>query len=56
MLLYAGTKEKIQPDVSYKMSGNEISVNTLDLYCDNFKDIKNQLDKIVENYFGIISD
>lgn len=31
MLLYAATDETIQPDNSYQMSGNKISVKTLDL-------------------------
>ena len=31
MLLYAATDETIQPNSSYKMSGNKISVTTLDL-------------------------
>ena len=51
MLLYAGTEEKIQPDVVYSMSGNSIAVKTLDLYCE-FEEIKKQLDGIVEAYFG----
>ncbi len=31
MLLYAATDETIQPDSSYQMSGNKISVKTFDL-------------------------
>ena len=31
MLLYAATDEKIQPNNTYQMSGNKISVRTLDL-------------------------
>jgi len=50
MLLYARTDELIQPDESYSLSGNEISVKTLDLNC-GFKEISNQLDLIVKNYF-----
>ena len=34
------------------MSGNKISVKTLDLDCD-FSEIANQLNKIVELHFGI---
>ena len=49
MLLYARTREEIQPDHDYSMSGNRISVKTLDLNQD-FEMIKNQLDSIVENY------
>lgn len=51
MLLYAGTEEKIQPDVVYSMSGNRIAVKTLDLYCE-FVEIKKQLDEIVSEYFS----
>lgn len=50
MLLYAETEDDIQPDNEYKMSGNSIFVKTLDLNCD-FEDIRQQLDKIVEEYF-----
>ena len=49
MLLYARTNESIQPDNEYMMSGNRISVKTLDLNRD-FSEIKNQLDNIVINY------
>ena len=49
MLLYARTREKIQPDHDYLMSGNKISVKTLDLNQD-FDTIKDQLDNIVESY------
>ena len=50
MLLYARTQEKIQPDNTYHMSGNKISVRTLDLSRD-FSKIAEQLDGIVEEYF-----
>lgn len=50
MLLYAKTEEEIQPDQKYKMSGNRISVKTLDLNMD-FSEIRKQLDGIVEEYF-----
>jgi 5-methylcytosine-specific restriction enzyme subunit McrC len=50
MLLYARTDELIQPDESYNMSGNKISVKTLDLNCE-FKEISNQLDLIVKDYY-----
>ena len=50
MLLYARTNESIQPDSDYVMSGNRISVKTLDLN-QEFEIIKNQLDKIILNYF-----
>ena len=52
MLLYARTDETIQPDNDYSMSGNKISVRTLDLNCE-FPVIAAQLDKIVEVQFGI---
>ena len=51
MLLYAMTNERIQPDSDYVMSGNKISVKTLDLN-QEFSVIRNQLENIVENYFG----
>ena len=51
MLLYAATNEIIQPDNSYQMSGNLISVKTLDLNRD-FSEISAQLNCIVEEYFG----
>lgn len=50
MLLYAKTEEEIQPDQKYKMSGNRISVRTLNLNL-SFAEIRNQLDGIVEDYF-----
>ena len=49
MLLYARTRDNIQPDHYYMMSGNKISVKTLDLNQD-FEKIKKQLDSIVEDY------
>lgn len=52
MLLYAHTDETIQPDNEYQMSGNKISVRTLDLNCE-FPVIAAQLNKIVEAQFGI---
>jgi 5-methylcytosine-specific restriction enzyme subunit McrC len=52
MLLYARTDEAIQPDKSYQMSGNRISVKTLDLNCE-FADIAKQLNSIVTEHFGI---
>lgn len=50
MLLYAMTDEEIQPDSSYQMSGNRISVRTLDL-SRRFPEIAAQLDHIVEEHF-----
>ena len=52
MLLYAKTDETIQPDNTYQMSGNRISVKTLNLNTE-FADIASQLDRIVKEYFGI---
>ena len=51
MLLYAKTDEQMQPDHVYRMSGNKISVRTLDLNSD-FKGIAKQLDVIVVEYFS----
>lgn len=50
MLLYARTDELIQPDNDYQMSGNRISVKTLDLNR-SFLEIKDQLNSIVETFF-----
>lgn len=51
MLLYARTEDVLQPDTEYRMSGNRISVKTLDLNCE-FVAISQQLNKIVEGYFN----
>ena len=51
MLLYAATDEAIQPDNSYQMSGNKISVKTLDLNRD-FSEIAAQLNAIVAEHFS----
>ncbi len=51
MLLYAQTDDLIQPDIDYQMSGNKISVKTLDLNCD-FPQIRSQLDKIANYFFA----
>lgn len=51
MLLYAKTDEDIQPDVTYQMSGNRISVKTLDLN-QPFDIIRAQLDAIAEAHFA----
>lgn len=47
MLLYARTDDGIQPDNDYQMSGNQISVKTLDMDSD-FIEIAAQLDAIAE--------
>ena len=51
MLLYAKTDEQIQPDHVYHMSGNKISVRTLDLNCD-FAEIAEHLDSIALLHFA----
>lgn len=53
MLLYAQTDNDIQPNNTYMMSGNQISVKTLDLNCE-FSEISSQLNSIVRDYFGVI--
>ncbi|MDD2297450.1 MAG: 5-methylcytosine-specific restriction endonuclease system specificity protein McrC [Sphaerochaetaceae bacterium] len=53
MLLYARTDEAIQPDNEYQMSGNKISVKTLDLNCE-FSVIADQLKGIVEQHFDCV--
>ena len=53
MLLYAKTDESIYPDYEYQMSGNKISVKTLDLNCD-FLTTKAQLNQIIADHFGEI--
>ena len=50
MLLYARTDEMIQPDNTYQMSGNQISVKTLDLN-QEFSVIAKQLNEIVTEHF-----
>lgn len=48
MLLYAATDEVIQPNHTYMMSGNRISVRTLDLNRD-FSEIAKQLNSIADD-------
>lgn len=50
MLLYAKTKDEMQPDGKYQMSGNKIIVRTLDLY-QSFAEIRKELDGIVAEHF-----
>lgn len=50
MLLYAQTDEVVQPNHVYHMSGNKITVRTLDLNLP-FLDIAKQLDGIVATHF-----
>lgn len=51
MLLYAATDEAVQPDNTYLMSGNKISVKTLDLNSD-FSEIAAQLNAVIEDNFS----
>ena len=51
MLLYAQTDEKILPDNTYMMSGNSISVKTLNLNC-AFSEIAFHLNEIADNFMG----
>lgn len=51
MLLYAKTDEVILPHNSYKMGGNKISVDTLNLDCE-FEEIRKQLNGIAIEHFG----
>ena len=51
MLLYARTDEAVQPDNTYQMSGNRISVRTLDLNRE-FLEIASQLNVIVAEHFS----
>ena len=50
MLLYAQTDEAVQPNHVYQMSGNQISVRTLNLNLP-FEEIKAQLEDIAETHF-----
>ena len=52
MLLYAKTDEEIYPNNEYQMSGNKITVRTLDLNCE-FENIAAQLDEIAQKHFDI---
>ena len=52
MLLYARTDEEFQPDNDYQMSGNIISVKTLNLNC-SFPMIANQLNRIAFDRLGV---
>ena len=51
MLLYAATDEEVQPDATYRMSGNRISATTLDLDRP-FEEIRAQLDTIADTLTG----
>lgn len=49
MLLYAKTDEEIYPNNEYQMSGNKITVRTLDLNCE-FEEISPQLNEIADAF------
>ena len=49
MLLYAQTDEGIEPDYTYEMSGNKISIKSLDLNKE-WSEISLQLDNMVEEF------
>ncbi len=51
MLLYAKTDEEIYPNNEYQMSGNKITVRTLDLNCD-FEQITAQLNSIADAFLA----
>lgn len=52
MLLYARTDEVMLPHNSYKMGGNKISVDTLNLDCE-FDEIRQQLNEIAMQHFDL---
>ncbi|AXV41148.1 MULTISPECIES: 5-methylcytosine-specific restriction endonuclease system specificity protein McrC [Staphylococcus] len=52
MLLYAKTDEEKTPENKFQMSGNLISVKSLDLNCE-FSQIKKQLNQIIMEHFEI---
>lgn len=54
MILYARTDEVIQPNNTYMMSGNKISVKTLDLDCD-FSEIASQLNGIADEFLNDVN-
>ena len=54
MLLYAKTDEDIYPNHEYRMSGNRIAINTLDL-SGNFETIRQQLDEIADRFLNLKS-
>lgn len=52
MLLYAKTEEAIVPDFTFDITGNQISVKTLDLN-KPFALIAKQLDEIARTHFDV---
>lgn len=55
MLLYAKTDEDIYPNNEYQMSGNKITVKTLNLD-EDFSKVSTSLDEIASNHFGVIKE
>ena len=51
MLLYAKTDEDIYPNNEYRMSGNKVTVRTLDLNCD-FEEIAAKLNGIADGFIN----
>ena len=54
MLLYAQTDDEAPLDHTYQMSGNKISVKTLDMNCE-FSKIAEQLNKIASEQLGVVA-
>lgn len=52
MLLYAKTDEVVQPDNTFRIHDNEITVKNLDLNQD-FSKISESLNSIVKKYFDV---
>ena len=52
MLLYAKTDEEIYPNNDYQMSGNQVTVSTLDLN-KPFAKIAEQLNTIAKTHFEV---
>lgn len=51
MLLYAKTNNELSLNTTYQMSGNRVSVRTLDLNLD-FPSIRKQLNRIIDEHFS----
>ncbi|MBQ9873484.1 MAG: 5-methylcytosine-specific restriction endonuclease system specificity protein McrC [Thermoguttaceae bacterium] len=52
MLLYAKTDQEVVPNNDYSIDGRKISARSLDLNCE-FSEIRAQLDRIVDEFFGV---
>ncbi|WP_412072759.1 hypothetical protein [Staphylococcus argensis] len=55
MLLYAKTDEAVTPHQTFQMSGNKISITTLEL-SEEFSKIEEELKKIIEEHFEVSFD